>query len=158
MRQSFETVATVGTSTRVERHLASGAGVALAIQRVTRYCANMVVDLIRRIAAVAVSLALVLGPAAGGVYAASMGATMVSTATTDAHSTGACNDCGTTKSGMSVAACVATYCSSLTAFSTDTKFTFEVLSADTFASSGAGHVSGRAEAPEPYPPKAIILN
>ena len=151
-------MAALRTSTRVERRLASGAGVVLAIQRLTRYCAYMVVDLIRRIAAVAVSLALILGPAAGGAYAASMGATMVATTTIDAHSTGACSDCGTTKSGMSVAPCVASYCSGLTASSTDTKLAFEVLSADTFASSGAGHVSGRAEAPEPYPPKAIILN
>lgn len=116
------------------------------------------VDLIRRIAVFAVSLALLLGPAWGVAYAACTSTTMGSIVTSDAHASGKCPDCGPTKSGMSAGACATAYCSGLTAFPPETKVSFDALPANMFLPGKARHVSGRAEAPDPYPPKTTILN
>jgi hypothetical protein len=146
------------TSTRVERRFAPRIEGALAFQRVASYLVRAMADLIRRIAILIVSLALVVGPTTGGAQAASMDPTMGSAVTNDAHSAGICTDCGTTKSGMSVAACMAGYCSGLTAFPVDTVMSFEVRPVDAFALYDARRISGQTEAPDPHPPKATILN
>jgi len=118
----------------------------------------MVIDMIRRIAAAVLSLALVFGPGVNGAYAASMGVITASTAIGDAHSTSTCNDCGTAKAGMSVAPCMVSYCSGLTAFPPESKFLAEAAPLAKFAVGDARHINGRTEAPDPYPPRTTILN
>lgn len=117
----------------------------------------MLVDLIRRIAALMVTLALIFGPGFDGAYAASMHATMASMSNGDMHSGGPCGGCGTAKAGMPVSSCSGA-CSCWAAFPPDGNFTFGALAAKIFVVGGARHISGRADAPDPYPPRTTDLS
>jgi len=117
----------------------------------------MALDTIRRIAAVIVTLALFLGPVVSGAYAASMNATMTSMANGNMHPDGNCKDCGTQKGGMSASACFGA-CSGLTALSLERSVLFEVSANGSFIVSDARPISGRADAPDPYPPRTTDLS
>ena len=117
----------------------------------------MAVDMIRRIAAFMVTLALMFGPGVNGAYAAAMDATMASVANGDTHSGGACGECGTAKAGISVSSCLGA-CSGFTAVSPESNVLVEASANGSFATGDACHISGRADAPEPYPPRTTDLN
>jgi len=112
----------------------------------------MALDLIRRIAAVVVALALILGPAMSGAYAASMDQTMTSMASGNMHPDGNCKDCGTHQRGMSASACFGA-CNGLAALSLQRSIVFEASANGSFTIGDAARISGRADAPDPYPPR-----
>jgi len=118
----------------------------------------MLSDTVHRIVAIVLALGLVFGPVTGSVQAASMNAKMVVAASSGMHSSRDCNDCGTTKTSMSGAACTAAYCSGITALPYAGSAVFDWLPADTFAPTDARHVSGHVGPPDPYPPKPTILS
>jgi hypothetical protein len=131
----------------------------LAFYRGNRYTCLMLVETVRRISTLLVTLALVFGPAVNSVYAASMGAKMAVAASSDVHSPSKCDDCGAAKAGMSVGMCsAASYCGGLTAFPSTGNAVFEPLPVGTLAPYNTRHMTGRADAPDPYPPKPTILS
>src|SRR5712692_1697901 len=129
----------------------------LAFCLANRYHTSMVPDLVRRISMVLVALALAFGPGGNGVYASSMGAKMAMAASSDAYSPSKCGDCGATKAGMLAGACSVAYCSGLTAFSFAASGIFDWPPADTLPFGDTRHLTGRADAPDPYPPRPTIL-
>jgi hypothetical protein len=101
------------------------------------------------------TLALVFGPAVSSAYASSMGAKTTIAASSDAHSLGMCDDCGAAKAGMCSAA---SFCNGLTAFLPTGNTVFKPLAVDTLAPYVTRYLTGRAVAPDPYPPKPTILS
>src|SRR5713101_7891012 len=107
----------------------------------------MLVDMVRRIAAVLVTLALAFGPATSSVHASSMGAKMAVSASSATHSPSKCEDCGTAGAGMSGGLC-SVNCSGLTAFFSADKAVFDWLPVDTREPYGARHGIGHADPPD----------
>jgi len=119
----------------------------------------MLPDFVRRIAAVLLTLVFVFGPVANGVYAFSMGAKMTVTASSDAHSPSKCDDCGAAKGRMPAGTCsAASYCSGPTTFPSANNAVFGPLPGNMLAPYDARHLTGSADAPDPYPPRTIILS
>jgi hypothetical protein len=119
----------------------------------------MLFDRVRLISAVLLTLALVVGPVTSGIHSVSMGAKMAMAASSDAHSPSKCDDCDAAKAGMSVGMCsAASYCSGLAAFPSTENTVFAPLPVGTLAHYDTGHMAGRADAPDPYPPKPTILS
>lgn len=119
----------------------------------------MVIDTVRRISAVILALALVFGPAGGGAYASLGGLkAAVMTASSDSHSPGKCNDCGAGKGGISAGLCSsAAFCSGF-AIPPVSHLVPERLLAGRALAYEAHHLTGRAQAPDPYPPRVTILS
>src|SRR6266508_3538152 len=88
----------------------------LAFHVTNRYFYGMLFDMVRRICAALLTLALAFGPAVSSAHASSMGAKMTVAALSDMHSWGKCDDCGGSKGGMPVGAC-SMNCSGVTAVS-----------------------------------------
>lgn len=130
----------------------------LAFTPANRYLVLMLIDTVRRIAAVLVALGLLFGPAAGSMHASSMSAKMVMSASNGTHSSGDCNDCGTAKAGMPIGACSAIYCGGLIAYLTADDIGSDWLPAKGFTPRDSRHVSGHVGPPDPYPPKPTILD
>ncbi len=117
----------------------------------------MAIELIRRIAVLLMAVALIFGPAVGGAYAASMDATIASVASADMHSSGMCGPCGTTKAGIPASSYLSAACCSLTAFPTNGNVVFNAPAESVLAKSDDHHMSGRADAPDPYPPRTTEI-
>lgn len=116
------------------------------------------IDTIRRVFAVILTLALVFGPAVGTAYASLGGAkAAVMTASGDGHSYGKCDDCGA-KGGVPAGPCSPeAFCGS-PAIAPVTHFLSEELPTYRAIAYQPSHLVGRAEAPDPYPPRSSILS
>jgi hypothetical protein len=127
----------------------------LAFYPADRYLSDMVIDTVRRISAVILALALVFGPAGGGVYASLGGVkAAVMVASGDSHSPGNCNDCGAGKGGIPAGLCSSVaFCSGF-AITPAGHFTPERLPAGRALAYEAHYLTGRADAPDPYPPRS----
>lgn len=115
-------------------------------------------DMVRRISGLLVALALIVGPGMSSVYAASMAAKMTVAASSDMHSPGKCDDCGSTNASMSVGMCSALYCSGFAAFPFSSHAVFDGMSADTHVPCDGRHIARRVNPPDPYPPRLTILS
>ena len=113
-------------------------------------------DMVRRLSAVLVTLALAFGPGAGSVHASSMGAKMAMAASSATHSPSKCDDCGA-KGGMSGGAC-SVNCSGLTALFSADNAVFDRLPVETRGPYDTRHRTGHADPPDPYPPRPTILS
>jgi len=118
----------------------------------------MVTDTVRRISALILALALVFGPAGGGVYASLGGAkAAVLTVSGNSHSPGNCDHCGA-KGGVPVGLCSSgAFCSSPAITPVD-HFAPERPSAAQAVFYKPNQLTGRADAPDPYPPRFTILS
>lgn len=125
--------------------------------RSSRYFGRIVLDMIRRIAVALVSLSLLLGPGMAGVSAAPTATTMMSMGAGGMHSGGPCRHCGSSQMAMPNAACVAA-CGGLIAVAPDHGLKFDARPVDVFASARARDMMGRADAPDPYPPRTTSIS
>ncbi|MEH2506700.1 hypothetical protein V1290_005511 [Bradyrhizobium sp. AZCC 1578] len=118
----------------------------------------MVTDTVRRFFALILALALVFGPAGGGLYASLAGAkAAVVTVSDNSHSPGNCDHCGA-KGGLPAGLCaLGAFCSSPAITPVD-QFVPEQPSAAHAVFSKPNHLTGRAQAPDPYPPRSTILS
>jgi len=118
----------------------------------------MVIATVRRISAVILALALVLGPAGGGLCASLAGAkAAVVTVSDNSHSPGNCDHCGA-KGAVPAGLCSSgAFCNSPAIPPVD-QFVPEQPSAAHAVFSKPTHLTGRAQAPDPYPPRSTILS
>ena len=118
----------------------------------------MVIVTARRISAVILALVLVLGPAGGGWYASMAGAKVaVVTVSGNSHSPGSCDHCGA-NGGLPGGLCSSgAFCSS-PAITPVGQFVPERPSAAQAVFYKPHHLMGRAQAPDPYPPRSNILS
>lgn len=119
----------------------------------------MVIGTVRRISALFLTLALVLGPAMGGAYASlGIGKATVITVSGDSHSPGKCNDCGSSKGGMPAGLCSpGTFCGAF-AIPPVSHFVPERRPSRQALLFEHHYLIGRADAPDPYPPRPTILS
>lgn len=122
------------------------------------YLGDMVIATVRRISAVILALALVLGPAGGGLYASLAGAkAAVVTISGNSHSPGNCDHCDA-KGGLPAGLCSSgTFCSSPAITPVEHFVPEQPLAAEPVLYE-PNHLSGRAQAPDPYPPRSTILS
>jgi hypothetical protein len=118
----------------------------------------MLSEAVRRISAVLLTLVLVLGPPAGGLHVSAMDAEMAVTALSDSHTPSNCDDCCGGKTSTPLSMCSATYCSGMTALPSSGGAEFHRLAVNARASYETHHLTGRTDAPDPYPPKFAILS
>lgn len=113
-------------------------------------------DKVRRIAAILLTLALALGPGGSGAVASPNGGKLVVMMSSDMHSSGKCNDCGGGKAGMTAGACSLS-CSGIV----------EVSGAPVIAGRlpkmvhdlvAPSDTTGRNIPPDPYPPRPTTLS
>lgn len=113
-------------------------------------------DTVRRIAAILLTLALTLGPGTGHVFASPDQGKAAVMMSGDMHSSGKCGDCDGSKTGMPAATCSIT-CSGIVAVLPG------AVAADRLPETvhrfmPASDVTGRTIPPDPYPPRPIILS
>jgi hypothetical protein len=117
-----------------------------------------VIETVRRISAVILTLVLVLGPAGCGVYASLGGVNAaVITVSGDGHSHGKCGDCGANGAVPAAPCSSGAFCGGF-AVPAVSHFMPEPLSADQAPAYEPHHLTGRADAPDPYPPRSTILS
>ena len=125
----------------------------LALRSANCYLFGMLFALVRRIPAVVLTLALVLGPATYSVHASVMGAKMAVAASSDMHSPGKCDDCG---GDVPVGAC-SVHCGGMTAVSPGITV-FEGTPVETHGYFTTRGMAGYDAPPDPYPPRPAVLS
>ncbi len=118
----------------------------------------MQLEIRRRLSAVLLILALVFGPGATTVHAASMDAKMAGAASSDTHLPGNCEDCDTAKAGMSAGSCSVTYCGGLAISPTPGETAFSRVPASKLAFYDSRHLTQHVGPPDPGPPRPTILS
>jgi hypothetical protein len=113
-------------------------------------------DTVRRIAAILLTLALALGPGMGGVLASPAGGKAVVTMSSDMHSSGKCDDCGGSKAGMPVATCSIS-CIGIMGLSKSPAVASRALPA-VHGFVTTSNMTGRNVPPDPYPPRPTSLS
>lgn len=114
-------------------------------------------DTVRRIAAILLTVALALGPGMSGVFASPDHGQSVVMMSSDMHSSGKCNDCDGGKAGMPATTC-SIGCSGIMAVAPEGMTPVVPPSEAVIGLVAASDPMGRTIPPEPYPPKSTILN
>lgn len=114
-------------------------------------------DTVRRIAAILLSLALALGPGMSGAFASPENGKAAVMMSSDMHSFGKCNDCDGGKAAMPVATCSIS-CSGIMAFPPGTMTVVPLLETAAVGFVTAPNMTGRNIPPDPYPPRSTILS
>ena len=114
-------------------------------------------DTVRRIAAILLTVALALGPGMSGVFASPDHGQSMVMMSRDMHSSGKCNDCDGSKAGMLAATC-SIGCSGIMAVAPGSTAAVVPPSETVIAVIAASDLTGRTIPPEPYPPRSNILN
>ena len=114
-------------------------------------------DTVRRIAAILLTLALALGPGMSGAFASPENGKAAVMMSSDMHSSGKCNDCDGGKAGMPGATCTIS-CSGIMVFPPGTMAAVPLPKAATVDFVAASHMTGRNIPPDPYPPRSTILS
>jgi len=145
-------------STAIDPRQLARDNIPLAFCQPDHYFGAMVIATVRRISAVILALVLVLGPASGGLYASMAGAkAAVVSVSGNSHSPGNCDHCGG-KGGLPAGPCsLGAFCSSPAIAPVD-QFVPEQPSAALAVFPKPNHLTGRAQAPDPYPPRCTILS
>ena len=116
----------------------------------------MLFDVVRRLAAILLTVSLVLGPSVSSVHASSMDAKMVSSAVSNTHSSGMCGDCSGSQNTAPMVAC-SPYCTSVApAVLASSVFQFIQIAAHGYLPSR--DMAGRHVPPDPYPPRPAVLS
>jgi hypothetical protein len=112
-------------------------------------------DMVRRIAVILLTLALAWGPGMSGALASpsSKASVMMSS---DMHPSGKCNDCGGSNAGMPLATCSIS-CSGIVAVAQGTMIASRQSRA-VHSFVVTSDMTGRNIPPDPYPPRPTILS
>ena len=116
----------------------------------------MLLGLTRRICAMLLSFALLLGPTAYSVHASGLNARMTTAMSGDMHSSGLCDDCDGNKAGVPAGAC-SVICSGMIAVLPGAA-QFARLPVEAHGHVFARVMTGLDAPPDPYPPKATVLS
>lgn len=117
----------------------------------------MIAGVLGRFSALLLILSLVLGPAASGMHAASMGANMAATGLSAAHAPDNCDDCAVNKNGVPVNAC-SSYCAGMIAVSPNDVAKVDSLLAGARRHHAPDRLTGHSFSPDPYPPRPVVLS
>ena len=125
---------------------------------VDRYCAAMSLGKIRRISAALMAVILAIGLTTHGVSGPNITNSAVALASDMPMSgdmPGKCDGCAGDEKGLAPAACSA-FCGTVIAL--PVAVVFFAVPAETLTPTSERNAVGRAEPPDPYPPRPIVLS
>ena len=132
---------------------------ALAMTFVDRYCAAMSFGKIRRISAVLMAIVLTIGLSTHGLGGPNMitnsAEALASDMPTSGDMPGKCDGCAGDEKGLAPAVCSA-FCGTVIAL--PVAVVFFAVPAEILTPAGERIAVGRAEPPDPYPPRPIVLS
>ena len=132
---------------------------ALAMTFVGRYCAAMSFGKIRRISAALMAVVLAIGLSTHGLGGPNMitnsAMALASDMPMSGDMPGKCDGCAGDEKGLAQAVCSA-FCG--TVVPSPVTAVFSVVPAEILAPAGERIAVGRAEPPDPYPPRPIVLS
>ena len=132
---------------------------ALAMTFVDRYCAAMSFGKIRRISAALMAVVLAIGLSTHGLGGPNMitnsAMALASDMPMSGDMPGKCDGCAGDEKGLAQAVCSA-FCG--TVVPSPVTAVFSVVPAEILAPAGERIAVGRAEPPDPYPPRPIVLS